>query len=48
MGAEEGNVVGDEDYNPLAQYDDLGAAKQAELAKRSVVRSFTISYSADC
>lgn len=37
MGAEEGNLAGDEDFNPLAQYEDLGAAKQAELAKRSVV-----------
>ena len=36
MGAEEGGVAGDEDYNPLAQYEDLGAAKQAELATRQV------------
>lgn len=36
-GAEEGGVAGDEDYNPLSQYDDLGAAKQAELVTRQVV-----------
>ena len=38
MGAEEGGVAGDEDYNPLAQYEDLGAAKQAELATKQVKR----------
>ena len=37
MGAEEGAIAGDEDFNPLAQYEDLGAIKQAELAKRAVV-----------
>lgn len=36
-GAEEGGLAGDEDYNPLAQYDDLGAIKQAELVTRQVV-----------
>lgn len=37
MGPEEGMVAGDEDFNPLAQYEDLGAKKQAELATRAVV-----------
>lgn len=37
MGPEDGNIAGDEDFNPLAQYEDLGAAKQAELATRAVV-----------
>lgn len=37
MGAEEGNVVGDEEYNPLAQYDDLAVKKEAEVAKKQVV-----------
>ena len=37
MGPEEGNIAGDEDFNPLAQYEDLGAQKEAELAKRAVV-----------
>ncbi len=40
MGAEEGNTAGDEDFNPLAQYEDLGAAKQAELATRQVVSNY--------
>lgn len=37
MGAEEGNVAGDEDFNPLAQYEDLASVKQKELATRAVV-----------
>ena len=37
MGPEDGNMAGDEDFNPLAQYEDLGAAKQKELATRAVV-----------
>ena len=37
-GAEEGGIAGDEDFNPLSQYEDLGAARQAELATRQVVR----------
>jgi pre-mRNA-splicing factor ATP-dependent RNA helicase DHX38/PRP16 len=37
MGAEEGSVMGNEEHNPLAQYEDLAAIKQAEAAKRSVV-----------
>ena len=33
-GAEEGGVAGDDDHNPLAQYEDLAVAKQAEIAKK--------------
>ena len=36
MGAEEGGVVGDEEYNPLAQYDDLAAVKEEQMAKKQV------------
>lgn len=39
MGAEEGGVAGDEDFNPLAQYEDLAAIKQAEVATKQVVSS---------
>ncbi|THH26848.1 hypothetical protein EUX98_g7335 [Antrodiella citrinella] len=48
-GAEEGGVAGDEDYNPLAQYEDLGAAKQAELATRQVkkISARQAQYNAD-
>lgn len=37
-GAEEGGLMGDEEHNPLAQYEDLAAIKQAEIAKKQVVR----------
>lgn len=43
MGPEEGNMAGDEDFNPLAQYEDLGAAKQKELATRAVVRVWCLA-----
>ena len=36
MGAEEGGVMGDEEYNPLAQYDDLAAVKEEQMAKKQV------------
>jgi pre-mRNA-splicing factor ATP-dependent RNA helicase DHX38/PRP16 len=36
-GAEEGGVAGDEEHNPLAQYEDLSALKEAEIAKKQVV-----------
>lgn len=29
--------MGDEEYNPLAQYDDLDAKRQAEVASKQVV-----------
>jgi pre-mRNA-splicing factor ATP-dependent RNA helicase DHX38/PRP16 len=43
MGAEEGGLVGDEEHNPLAQYDDLTVVKQAEIAKRAPVCPLLIS-----
>ena len=36
MGAEEGGVMGEEEYNPLSQYDDLAAVKEEQLAKKQV------------
>jgi pre-mRNA-splicing factor ATP-dependent RNA helicase DHX38/PRP16 len=36
MGAEEGSLMGDEEHNPLAQYEDLTMIKQVEIAKRPV------------
>jgi pre-mRNA-splicing factor ATP-dependent RNA helicase DHX38/PRP16 len=36
MGAEEGSLMGDEEHNPLAQYEDLTIIKQVEVAKRPV------------
>ena len=38
-GAEEGGVAGDEEHNPLSQYEDLAATKQAEIASKQIVRS---------
>ncbi|KAF8497258.1 putative PRP16-RNA-dependent ATPase [Russula emetica] len=35
-GAEEGSLMGDEEHNPLAQYEDLTVIKQVEVAKRPV------------
>lgn len=48
MGPEDGNIAGDEDFNPLAQYEDLGAAKQAELATRAVVRILQLFVRSKC
>ena len=36
MGAEEGVLAGDEEHNPLASYQDLEQAKQAEIATKQV------------
>lgn len=36
-GAEEGGIAGDEEHNPLAQYQDLSALKEAEIANKQVV-----------
>ena len=36
MGAEEGGVMGEEEYNPLSQYDDLAAVKEEQMAKKQV------------
>ncbi|KAF7306353.1 hypothetical protein MIND_00426500 [Mycena indigotica] len=37
-GAEEGGIAGDEEHNPLAQYEDLSALKNAEIATKQVKR----------
>ena len=37
MGAEEGGAL-DEEFNPLAQYEDLNAVREAEAAKKQVKR----------
>ena len=37
MAAEEGTLIGDEEHNPLAQYEDLTMPKPAEIAKRPAV-----------
>jgi len=39
-GAEGGMLAGDGEHNPLAQYEDLDMLKQAEMAKKQVVRIF--------
>lgn len=36
-GPEDGGVAGDEEHNPLAQYEDLSALKQVEIATKQVV-----------
>ncbi|KIJ60094.1 hypothetical protein HYDPIDRAFT_177540 [Hydnomerulius pinastri MD-312] len=48
-GAEEGGVAGDEEHNPLAQYEDLSALKQAEIATKSVkkISARQAQYNAD-
>ena len=38
-GAEDGGMAGDDEHNPLAQYEDIALAKQAEIAKKQTVRS---------
>jgi pre-mRNA-splicing factor ATP-dependent RNA helicase DHX38/PRP16 len=43
-GAEEGMLAGDEEHNPLAQYEDLDMLKQAEMAKKQVVWPFTLRF----
>ena len=39
-GAEDGGVTGDEEHNPLSQYEDLSALKEAEIATKQVVSRF--------
>lgn len=39
-GAEDGGLVGDEEHNPLAQYEDLSMIKQAEIATKQTVGFF--------
>jgi pre-mRNA-splicing factor ATP-dependent RNA helicase DHX38/PRP16 len=44
-GAEEGGVAGDDEHNPLAQYEDLSALKEAEIATKQTARSqFSLIY----
>ncbi|KAG8762338.1 DEAH-box RNA helicase prp16 [Ceratobasidium sp. 423] len=49
MTGEEGGVVGNEEYNPLAQYEDLDAVKQAEIATKQVkkISARQAQYNAD-
>jgi pre-mRNA-splicing factor ATP-dependent RNA helicase DHX38/PRP16 len=35
----EGGVTGDEEHNPLSQYEDLGALREAEIAHKQTVGS---------
>ncbi|KAG2023687.1 pre-mRNA splicing factor [Coprinopsis cinerea AmutBmut pab1-1] len=48
-GAEDGGVAGDEDHNPLAQYEDLAASKQAEIATKQTrkISARQAQYNAD-
>ncbi|KZP30384.1 hypothetical protein FIBSPDRAFT_726156 [Athelia psychrophila] len=48
-GAEEGGVAADEENNPLAQYDDLSALKEAEIATKQVrkISARQAQYNAD-
>jgi len=41
MSAEEGTLMGDEEHNPLANYEDLTLIKPAEMARRPVNIFFT-------
>ena len=34
--AEEGGLMGDEEHNPLAQYEDLAVQKEKEIATKQV------------
>ncbi|KAM5542240.1 hypothetical protein V8D89_004113 [Ganoderma adspersum] len=49
MGAEEGGVMGEEEYNPLSQYDDLAAVKEEQMAKKQVkkISARQAQYNAD-
>ncbi|KAF9792261.1 P-loop containing nucleoside triphosphate hydrolase protein [Thelephora terrestris] len=48
-GAEEGGVAGDEEHNPLSQYEDLAATKDAEIASKQIkkVSARQAQYNAD-
>lgn len=48
-GAEEGGIAGDDDHNPLSQYEDLTATKEAEIAKKQTkkVSARQAQYNAD-
>ena len=42
-GAEEGGVAGDEEHNPLSQYEDLTATKEAEIASKQIVSHLSLA-----
>lgn len=42
-GAEEGGVAGDDENNPLAQYEDLSTVKHAEVVAKQTVRLVFLS-----
>ncbi|KAF8554533.1 P-loop containing nucleoside triphosphate hydrolase protein [Imleria badia] len=48
-GAEEGGVAGDEEHNPLAQYEDLSVIKETEIATkaRKKISARQAQYNAD-
>ncbi|KAI1785395.1 P-loop containing nucleoside triphosphate hydrolase protein [Ganoderma leucocontextum] len=49
MGTEGGGVMGEEEYNPLAQYDDLAAVKEEQMAKKQIkkISARQAQYNAD-
>ncbi|EMD41300.1 hypothetical protein CERSUDRAFT_41863 [Gelatoporia subvermispora B] len=49
MGAEEGGGPGDEEFNPLSQYEDLGAMREAQAATKQVkkISARQAQYNAD-
>ncbi|OCH94206.1 P-loop containing nucleoside triphosphate hydrolase protein [Obba rivulosa] len=49
MGAEEGGGAGDDEFNPLAQYEDLGAIREAQAATKQVkkISARQAQYNAD-
>ncbi|KAK1229540.1 Pre-mRNA-splicing factor ATP-dependent RNA helicase PRP16 [Marasmius sp. AFHP31] len=48
-GAEEGGMAGDDEHNPLAQYEDLSMIKDAEIAKKQTkkISARQAQYNAD-
>ncbi|KAG7090672.1 Pre-mRNA-splicing factor ATP-dependent RNA helicase PRP16 [Marasmius oreades] len=48
-GAEDGGLAGDDEHNPLAQYEDLSALKDAEIAKKQTrkISARQAQYNAD-
>ncbi|KAL6305628.1 P-loop containing nucleoside triphosphate hydrolase protein [Sparassis latifolia] len=49
MGAEEGGGLGDDEFNPLSQYEDLGAIRQAEVVNKQIkkISAKQAQYNAD-
>ncbi|KAJ8088711.1 Pre-mRNA-splicing factor ATP-dependent RNA helicase PRP16 [Marasmius tenuissimus] len=48
-GAEDGGMAGDDEHNPLAQYEDLSVIKEAEIAKKQTkkISARQAQYNAD-